>query len=94
MKRTLRALVNEQGKVYIRCNQINDLLDFAQQATKEGFHIGNRLPTEVKMENIMAVDFDGNISFPNDVGLMAYQCNSSPRIDYAKYINGDSEYVI
>ncbi len=94
MKRTLRALVNEHGKVYIRCNQINDLLDFAQQAAKEGFHIGNRLPTEVQMENIMAVDFDGSISFPNAVGLIAYQCNSSPRIDYAKYINGDSEYVI
>lgn len=64
---------------------------------REGIIYGDGVkPTERPVDDIMALHDDGTICFLGWAGRMAYHYSKDTvkRIDYEKYVNGETEYLI
>lgn len=65
-------------------------------AEREGITYGDGVkPTERPVDDIMALNSDGTISFLGWAGRMAYHYSKDTvkRIDYERYICGDNDYL-
>jgi len=98
-KRTLESLRNEfEGHIYLRFHSKQEYEDCLVRAENEGFRFGEHLPTEFlgEWQNMLALCENKQLSFCNTFSRMAYSCNPQNvlRIDYAKYIGGEEDYII
>lgn len=95
--RTIKELVKNETKVYIHLRNSATEYRFMSDAEREGITYGDGVkPTERPVDDIMALHNDGTICFLGWAGRMAYHYSKGTvkRIDYEKYINGETEYLI
>ena len=103
-ERTIKALAELKGKVYVYLSDEKIGNAFLQQAEKEGFSFRNgKKPSDRDMgyANIMTVCHDYTINYVVGwAGNMLFHCATKRngnkkliRIDYAKYIGGDRNYI-
>lgn len=95
--RTIRELIKEEKKVYIYLRNKATEYRFISDAEREGITFGDGVkPTKRPVDDIMALHDDGTICFLGWAGRMAYHYSKDTvkRIDYEKYINGETEYLI
>lgn len=95
--RTISSLIEENEKrvyVYLSDEKTNDT--FMRDAEREGicFADGVNLK-EREHDDIYALNKDKTANFIGYIGRIAFQCNADciVRIDYKKYINGNSDYL-
>ena len=68
---------------------------FMRVAEDEGFTFGDGvLPTQRDVTDIFAIHEDKTISYVGFVGHMAFQANTRVRVDFEKYYNGDSDFIV
>ena len=101
--KTIRELVNAECKKKVYIYLANDKIgkNFMKQAEEEGFVFGDGVkPTERNYSEIIAVNDDNTINFVNSIGRMAFGSGAENvgnrklvRVDYEKYINGESDYL-
>lgn len=102
MKRTIKELSNQNGRVYVYFANAELGKEFMKQAEKEGFTFGDGVkPTEREASVIMAVNRDDTINFVGHVGMMAFgsgikAIGNEPliRVDFEKYKNGADDFFI
>ena len=95
--RTIKELVKNEKKVYIYLRNRAAEYRFMSDAEQEGITYGDGVkPTERPVDDIMALHDDGTICFLGWAGRMAfhYSKDNVKRIDYEKYIEGSSDYLI
>lgn len=95
--RRIRELINNEKKVYIYLRNRATEYRFMSDAEREGITYGDGVkPTERPVDDIMALHDDGTICFLGWAGRMAYHYSKDTvkRIDYEKYISGETEYLI
>lgn len=95
--RTIKDLVKNEKKVYIYLRNNATEHRFMSDAEREGIVYGDGVkPTERPVDDIMALHDDGTICFLGWAGRMAYHYSKDTvkRIDYEKYVNGETEYLI
>ena len=95
--RTIKQLINNEKKVYILLNNKAIQYRFMSDAEREGIMYGNNVkPTELPVEDIMALKPDGTICFLGWAGhaCFYYGGKTAIRIDYEKYIDGMDDYII
>lgn len=95
--RRIRELINNEKKVYIYLRNRATEYRFMSDAEREGITYGDGVkPTERPVDDIMALHDDGTICFLGWAGRMAYHYSKDTvkRIDYEKYISGETEYQI
>lgn len=101
MNRTLKELVKKNGRVYVYLEDSEIGNQFMQQAEDEGFTFTDGVkPTERCYAEIMAVNRDVTINYVGINGRIAFGSGVKTignedliRIDYKKYIAGDSKYI-
>ena len=95
-------LVNKSsGKVYMYLANDEVGNGFLKQTECEGFTFGDGAkPTDRCYEEIMAVEKDHTIHFVGSIGRMAFGSGATTvgkqgilRVDFAKYLNGDTDYL-
>ena len=100
--RTIKNLVNQNnGKVYVYLANDEIGNKFMQQAEDEGFIFNDGAkPTSRCYAEIMAVNDNYTINFVGSVGRMAFGSGAETvngqkllRVDFAKYVNGESDYL-
>ena len=100
--RTIKNLVNQNnGKVYVYLANDEIGNKFMQQAENEGFTFNDGAkPTNRCYAEIMAVNDNYTINFVGSVGRMAFGSGAETvngqklfRVDFAKYANGESDYL-
>lgn len=95
-EKTLTHLRNIlQGRVYVYLKDKNTCIQFFEQAEKEGFRFGKK-PSENPTDNIIALEYNKQLSYVGFVGHMASQCGSNHSrviVDYEKYISGAEIFV-
>ena len=95
--RTIKELVGKEEKVYIVLKDKATQFRFQSDAEKEGIIFGDgTMPTNRPIDDIMALKPDSTICFLGWAGRMCYHNRRERilRVDYEKYINGESNYVI
>ncbi|MCQ4023208.1 MULTISPECIES: hypothetical protein [unclassified Ruminococcus] len=95
--RKIRDLINNEKKVYIYLRNRATEYRFMSDAEREGITYGDGVkPTERLVDDIMALHDDGTICFLGWAGRMAYHYSKDTvkRIDYEKYISGETGYLI
>lgn len=95
--RTIKELVGKEEKVYIVLKDKATQLRFQSEAEKEGITFGDGAkPTDRPVDDIMALKTDSTICFLGWAGRMCYHNRRERilRVDYDKYVNGESDYVI
>ena len=95
--RTIKELFGKEEKVYIVLKDKATQFRFQSDAEKEGITFGDGAkPTDRTIDDIMALNADGTICFLGWAGRMCYHNRKEGilRVDYEKYINGESSYVI
>ena len=99
---TITDLVNKSsGKVYMYLPNDEVGNDFLKQAEREGFAFGDGAkPTDRCCEEIMAVEKDHTIHFVGSIGRMVFGSGATTVgkqsilcVDFAKYVNGDTDYL-
>ena len=87
---------NWSGKVYIYCRDKETMLRFLQDAETQGYHIGDKKPTECKPDDLFALERGHEISYAGIVGHMAMQAKEPgiKCVDYEKYIGGNANYLV
>lgn len=98
-KRTLERLRNEfEGHIYLRLRSKQEYEDCLVRAENEGFRFGEHLTTEYigEWRDMLALCENKQLSFCNTFSRMAYASGAPNvhRIDYAKYIGGEEDYII
>lgn len=101
MNRTLKELVKNNGRVYVYLKDSETGNQFMQQAESEGFTFTDGTkPTERCYAEIMAVNRDITINFVGMNGRIAFGSGAKTigneeliRVDFAKYANGESDYL-
>lgn len=95
MSRTIKEIrENNSGKVYVFCGDFATEERFLADAEKEGFMFGEIKPTESHRANIIAVEDDMQLAHVSTAGRIAFQTDKSvTRIDYAKYVSGDDDFL-
>ncbi len=100
--RTITDLVNKNnGKVYVYLANDEIGNEFMKQAAREGFAFGDgATPTDRCYAEIMAVENDCTIHFVGSIGRMAFGSGAKTvgnqtlfRVDFAKYADGDTDYL-
>ena len=97
-KRTLEDLRNRfEGHIYLRFHNQREYEDCLVRAESEGFHFGEQMPREFLGEwrDILALEENNQLSLCNTFSRMAYESGAPNvhRIDYAKYIEGEEDYI-
>ena len=95
--RTIRELIDKEKKVYIVLHTKAMQYRFMSDADLEGITFGDGVKaTERIAGDIMALLPVGHICFVGWVGRMCYKQgdDSVLRVDYKKYIDGSSDYII
>lgn len=95
--RKIRDLINNEKKVYIYLRNKATEYRFMSDADREGITYGDGVKTtERAVDDIMALHNDCTICFLGWAGRMAYHYSKDTvkRVDYEKYINGETEYLI
>ena len=94
--RTIENLVNNNKKrVYVYLSDKDTQNRFIADAENEGYTYEDGVKiSEREPDDFYAVNKNKTVCFLNFVGRMAFQCNADHaiRIDYKKYINGESDY--
>ena len=88
--------IKTDKKVYIYLQNKATEYRFMSDAEREGITYGDGVkPTERPVDDIMALNSDGTISFLGWAGRMAYHYSKDTvkRIDYERYICGDNDYL-
>ena len=94
--RTIRDLIKTDKKVYIYLQNKAIEYRFMSDAEREGITYGDGIkPTERPVDDIMALNSDGTISFLGWAGRMPYHYSKDTvkRVDYERYICGDDYYL-
>lgn len=94
-------VINKEEKVYVYLSDVKIGEKFLEQAETEGFTFGDGVkPTERCFAEIMAVNDNYTINFVGSVGRMAFGSGTETidgkkfiRVDFAKYVNGESNYM-
>lgn len=100
--RTIKNLVSQNDErvyVYLANNELGN--KFMHQAEEEGFVFEDGAkPTSRTYAEIMAVNGNITINFVGSVGRMAFGSGAETvgnqkllRVDFAKYVNGESDYI-
>ena len=96
--RTIKNLVeNTNKRVYVHLVDENTCLSFIEQAEKEGYTFADEKKlSERKIDNFYAINKDKTLNHIHTMGRIAWQCRNKKilRVDYNKYISGDSNYII
>lgn len=100
--RNLTALSKMNGRVYVKLSDSICEQKFMDDAKHEGFTFSNGDSiSERHAENIMAVNHDRTINYVGAAGRMAFGSKANTingekmiRVDYDKYISGDSDYLL
>lgn len=95
--RTIKELVGKEEKIYIVFKDKATQFRFQSDAEKEGITFGDGAkPTNRPIDDIMALKADNTICFLGWAGRMCYHNRRERilRVDYAKYVDGESDYVI
>ncbi|MGN1480369.1 hypothetical protein [Porcipelethomonas sp.] len=91
----LKNLVKDNLKtVYVYLANADIAYRFLQDAEEEGFIFSDGTkPTEKEIDDFFAVHPNLTINYIGYIGRMAYQSHSDNiiRLDYEKFINGESE---
>jgi len=99
--KTLKELINkDNSKVYVYLANKEIGNKFMQQAEDEGFTFNDGAkPTSRCYAEIMAVNSNYTINFVGNVGRIAFGSGTKTvsgqklvRVDFEKYINGESDY--
>lgn len=99
--RTITELSKKNGRVYVYLANVAIGEKFLQQAEDEGFTFADGAkPTERCYAEIMAVNRDITINFVGMNGRIAFGSGAKTigneeliRVDFAKYANGESDYL-
>lgn len=98
-ERTITALLNENGRVYVYLANHAVALRFMKDAEDECFTFADGVkPTERNTDSIIALNADHTINYVGWCGHMAFQNPKSYvpqpliRVDYIKYIAGERDY--
>ena len=72
---------------------------FYAQAESEGYHFGETKPTDMPVWDIVAIEKNHRLRLAGFIGHMAFDnperyVGGLSRVDYAKYIAGEEEYLI
>ena len=102
MKNTNRTIENLRkslnGKVYLYFESSEICAEFLKDAEEEGYLFGERKPTQVRTDNILALLRRKQLCYVGIIGRIAYQSAGAyddiHRIDYAKYRSGADDYRI
>lgn len=94
-------VINKEEKVYVYLSDVEIGEKFLEQAETEGFTFGDGVkPTKRCFAEIMAVNDNYTINFVGSIGRMAFNSGTETiggkkfiRVDFAKYINGESDYM-
>ena len=94
--RTIKQFISKTNKVYFFFKDTNLCKQFYQNAEAEGITFGGTNPTEKEPTDLVALLPIGEICYVGWAGRMCYHnCKEGViRIDYEKYINNASEYLI
>ena len=95
--RSIEALRNQFGGtiyVILKGNNIEDR--FFTDAENEGYRFGDLHPLENPRSNVISIEENKQLAYVGAVGKIRIMCDRSSdfhMIDYAKYINGDNDYL-
>ena len=100
-KRSIEALMNLNGRVYVYLDNEEAAEQFFTQAEAEGFTFGDgERPTARHRDCIMAVNKDHTISYVGFVGHMAFGSGTESvgnepliRVDYRRYLTGEEDFL-
>ena len=95
--RTIKQFINIADKVYFFMKDKETCRRFYQDAEQEGITFCGEHPTEKETTDIVALLPDGDICYVGWAGHMCYHhggMDGVMRIDYAKYVTGDEDYII
>lgn len=94
--RTIKQFTSKTNKVYFFMKDTDTCIRFYTDAEEEGITFCGEKPTEKKPTDIIALLPNGEICFVGWAGHMCYHnCKDGViRIDYAKYADGEAEYLI
>ena len=95
--RTIRNLINQEKKVYILLKSKAIRYRFMSDAAREGITFGDGVSaTERDVDDIMVLGTEGTICFLGYAGRMNYHYNKHKSIcvDYEKYIDDLSEFIV
>lgn len=99
--RTVRELLNVDGKVYVYVPTVAIMERFLMDAEKEGFTFGDGVkPTQRSGNDLYALNPDYTVNHVGFVGHMAFRNPKNVagkqlvRIDYEKYVMGRDDYVM
>ena len=93
--RTIKDMlkVSDNEKVYVYCKDKETETRFLEDAQKEGFRFGDILPTASHPAQIIAIEGMDQLAHVGSVGHMAFQAGACTRIDYAKYIADEDDFI-
>ncbi len=98
MQRTLTNLLNEDKRVWLYFRNEEIWKIFCQQAEKEGFMwTDDQNMSQAKYDDIVALNNDMTFNYVGFVGHMAFnntEDSNHYKIDFAKYVNGDKDYLL
>lgn len=94
--RTIKQFISKTNKVYFYFKDTNLCKQFYKNAEAEGITFGGEQPTTKEPTDLIALLPDGEICYVGWAGHMCYHnCSVGvTRIDYAKYINNETDYII
>ena len=95
--RTIKELINEEKRVYIILKTKAIQYRFMSDAEREGVTYGDGVcAIERLADDIMSLKADGTICYVGFAGRVLYHHLNDKciMIDYEKYVDGDSGYII
>ncbi len=98
--RTLTALSNLDGRVYVYCSDRRTLQKFIEDAENEYFRYGDGVSLmEREPEHVMALNWNRTVNYIGYIGHVAYRTadrvgdQTLIRVDYRKYAAGEKDFI-
>ena len=94
--RKIKQFISKTNKVYFYFKDTDTCKSFYKNAEAEGITFGGAQPTTKDSTDLIALLHSGEICYVGWAGHMCYHnCTEGViRIDYAKYINNEADYII
>ena len=94
--RTIKQFMSKTNKVYFYLKDTDTCKAFFSNAGAEGITFSGEQPTTKKPTDLIALLPEGEICYVGWAGHMCYHNSTEGvlRIDYAKYINDEADYII
>lgn len=95
--RTIKQFISKADKVYFYMKDTETCRRFYQDAELEGIKFGGENPTIKETTDIVALLPECEICYVGWAGHMCFYHVTSEnviKIDYAKYVNYDDEYIM